>query len=170
MIQLNMVQLKIRSATSDDMPFMIDLERSVASAAHWSESQYAGLLSPTASGRPALVLVAEAAPEPTSRPPLAPAASLLGFLVARQIAPEWELENIVVAPSMQRRGIGKQLLRALLDAAIRTNSKAVFLEVRDSNRAARPLYEKLGFRQVGRRTSYYKNPEEDAILYRFDLG
>jgi len=170
MIQLNMVQLKIRSATSDDMPFMIDLERAVASAAHWSESQYAGSLSSGASSRQTLVLVAEAATDQTTGPRLAPVASLLGFLVARQIAPEWELENIVVAPSVQRRGIGKQLLQALLDAATETNSKAVFLEVRDSNRAARALYEKLGFRQVGRRNSYYRNPEEDAILYRFDLG
>jgi len=170
MVQLNMVQLKIRSATSGDLPFMIDLERALASAAHWSESQYAGLLSSSAGSRQALLLVAEAVTGQASGPTFAPAASLLGFLVARQIAPEWELENVVVAPSVQRRGIGKQLLQALLDAAIQTNSKVVFLEVRDSNRAARSFYEKLGFRQVGRRNSYYRDPEEDAILYRFDLG
>lgn len=162
--------LKIRPATADDIPLMIELERAVACAAHWTESQYAGLFSSGASQLQSLVLVAEVATEGTSGAPLATRASLLGFLVARQIAPEWELENIVVATSLRRKGIGKQLLKALLDAATETNSQAVFLEVRDSNHAARALYQKSGFRQVGRRNSYYRDPEEDAILYRFEVS
>jgi ribosomal-protein-alanine N-acetyltransferase len=54
-------------------------------------------------------------------------------------------------------------------AAKRTNSTSVFLEVRESNTAARTLYERAGFEQSGRRESYYTNPPEDAILYRFTL-
>ena len=46
---------------------------------------------------------------------------------------------------------------------------AVFLEVRESNRAARALYEKWAFLESGRRRGYYKDPEEDAILYRIDF-
>ena len=42
----------------------------------------------------------------------------------------------------------------------------MFLEVRESNAAARTLYEKAGFEQTGRRHSYYTSPLEDAILYR----
>ena len=91
---------------------------------------------------------------------------MLGFLVALHVAPEWELENIVVDPSARRRGVGKQLMDALLSAAHQTNCEAVFLEVRESNAAARTLYEKAGFEQTGRRKSYYNNPEEDAIMYR----
>ena len=54
---------------------------------------------------------------------------------------------------------------ALLVRTQNTNSESVFLEVRESNSAARSLYEKLGFQQTGRRKSYYANPIEDAILY-----
>jgi ribosomal-protein-alanine N-acetyltransferase len=59
---------------------------------------------------------------------------------------------------------------ALLSAARETNSDSVFLEVRESNVAARSLYEKAGFEQEGRRKSYYTNPMEDAVLYRLILG
>jgi len=90
----------------------------------------------------------------------------MGFLIAHHLAPEWELENIVVAHAARHRGIGKRLLEALFDAARETNSSAVFLEVRESNTAARTLYEGSGFEQTGRRRSYYTSPSEDAILYR----
>ncbi|HLZ42388.1 MAG TPA: ribosomal protein S18-alanine N-acetyltransferase [Candidatus Sulfotelmatobacter sp.] len=158
--------LKIRDATPGDIPSIIALERAAASAAHWTESQYQALFSPSMSGVQNLILLAEAA---SSKPHLANQPSLLGFLVARRISPEWELENIVVAPASQRTRIGRQLLKALLDKARQTNSESVFLEVRDSNTAARAFYEKSGFRQVGHRKSYYQGPVEDALLYRFDL-
>ena len=96
-----------------------------------------------------------------------PAADIAGFLVARHLAPEWELENIVVSPSSQRRGIGKALLRTLLLRARDADNGAVFLEVRESNAAARGLYESAGFRQAGKRKCYYLNPLEDAVLYRW---
>ena len=94
---------------------------------------------------------------------------LLGFLIARHLPPEWELENVVVAPSARQKGVGRQLLEALLTAARETNSESVFLEVRDSNTAARSLYERTGFQQHGRRKSYYSNAIEDAILYHLPL-
>jgi ribosomal-protein-alanine N-acetyltransferase len=94
---------------------------------------------------------------------------LLGFLVARHLAPEWELENLVVAPTIRRKGLGKRLLDGLLAHADGTNSDAVFLEVRESNASARALYESAGFAQTGRRKSYYAEPQEDAILYRRSL-
>ena len=48
--------------------------------------------------------------------------------------------------------------------------RALYLEVRESNSAARALYESLGFEQVGRRRGYYQYPSEDALLLRRDLG
>jgi ribosomal-protein-alanine N-acetyltransferase len=89
-----------------------------------------------------------------------------GFLVARDLGPEWEIENIVIANSAQRRGLGARLVQEVLERAQTQGTQAVCLEVRESNQAARGLYSKLGFVESGRRKSYYGNPEEDAVLYK----
>jgi ribosomal-protein-alanine acetyltransferase len=144
----------------------MSLDRLSATAGHWTEEQYRQACQPGSTQRLVLVmdeLMIESS-TPTPRPEAAP--DILGFLVAQHIAPEWELENIVVAASARRKGLGKRLLQHLLTVARETNSAAVFLEVRESNTAARTLYEKAGFAQTGRRKSYYTNPQEDAILYR----
>lgn len=86
--------------------------------------------------------------------------------MALNLGSEWELENIVVAPAARRKRLGTRLLDALFAAAAEKNSDAVFLEVRESNAAARTLYEKAGLELSGRRKSYYANPAEDAVLYR----
>jgi ribosomal-protein-alanine N-acetyltransferase len=95
---------------------------------------------------------------------------IVGFLIARHVAGEWELENIVVAEEFRGKGAGTQLMEALLAHARQTKSESVFLEVRESNVAARKLYEKLGFEEIGRRKSYYTSPLEDAVLYSKNLG
>jgi ribosomal-protein-alanine N-acetyltransferase len=61
------------------------------------------------------------------------------------------------------------LLSELLDIARGGGAKAIFLEVRESNQAARALYEKWAFLESGRRRRYYQEPDEDAILYRIDF-
>jgi len=90
---------------------------------------------------------------------------VLGFLAARGLGLEWEIENIVIANSAQRRGLGTRLVQEVLERAQTQGAQAVLLEVRESNRAARGLYSKLGFVESGRRKSYYRNPGEDAVLY-----
>ena len=149
---------------------MISMERESATAAHWTESQYR--LAFESDGPTRLLLVADDSPSPSSGLEISAGGgtNMLGFLVALHLAPEWELENIVVAPSARRRGVGRQLMDALLSAARETDSDSVFLEVRESNVAARSLYEKAGFEQEGRRKSYYTNPMEDAVLYRLSLA
>jgi ribosomal-protein-alanine N-acetyltransferase len=99
-----------------------------------------------------------------------PSSRILGFLVAHHLVPDWELENIVIAPQELRKGLGKQLLEGLLASARETRGACVFLEVRESNTAARALYQKAGFEQMGRRKCYYANPVEDAVLYRLTVG
>jgi ribosomal-protein-alanine N-acetyltransferase len=147
--------VKIRAAIPSDVHALMALERASPTAAHWTEQQYADLFVPAAQR---LLLVAEGSPD-----------EVLGFLVAHHLAPEWELENITVAPPARRTGIGMHFLDDLLGRARETNSDAVFLEVRESNAAARALYEKIGFQQTGRRKSYYSQPLEDAVLYRLNL-
>ena len=89
-----------------------------------------------------------------------------GFLVARTVEREWEIENIAVAGLARRRGLGTRLLGEFLDLVRGRGAESVFLEVRESNRAARALYEKWAFVEAGRRPCYYRDPEEDAVMYR----
>lgn len=145
----------VRKATIQDAAEMIRLERQCPTTTHWTEQQYLDLLAARHESPTRLALVAQ---EEGSSP-------LAGFLVARHLPPEWELENIVVAPEVRRAGIGKKLMDTLLVQARQTNSEAIFLEVRESNTAARNLYETLGFSETGRRKAYYNNPGEDAVLY-----
>jgi [ribosomal protein S18]-alanine N-acetyltransferase len=161
--------LRIRKATPDDISFTMRIERDCDTAAHWTEQQYRDLFDMGADRdikRLALVAESASSSAETDSRETAP----LGFLVARHLAPEWELENIVVAPDARRLGIGERLLNSLLNAAREAHSTSVFLEVRESNITARALYKKLGFLETGRRKSYYTSPLEDAILYSCDLA
>ncbi len=158
--------VNIRPATSNDVATMVTLERECPTAAHWTEKQYQNLFATTAARLESLVLIAE---ETTVAPTSSESSAVLGFLVGRRVHSEWELENIVVAPSARRKCLGKRLVEALLDRAERTHSESVFLEVRESNTAARLLYEKAGFQLTGRRKSYYVNPSEDAVVYSRSL-
>ena len=163
----------IRPAVHADIPFLIALERQCATAAHWTEQQYEDLFQPGPNSPTRLVLVADRIREGFLIPESAThkaGSHIRAFLVARHIAPEWELENIVVAPEARRTGLGTQLLAALLAEARKTNSQSVFLEVRESNAAARSLYQTAGFQLTARRKSYYANPNEDAVLYKLRLN
>lgn len=170
--------MRVRPAIRADVAAMLDLERQCPEAAHWSQRQYEDLFGALGDGPGRLVLVVEESAEAdehrSESPPGAEFSGLvfptLGFLIGREINPEWELENIVVAPATRRKGLATRLLTALLDRARETNSERVFLEVRESNQAARAFYARLGFEQSGRRKLYYTNPPEDAVLYRLTLS
>ena len=151
---------------------MMRLERQCSSAAHWAEQQYQQLFVRGVQNVERFVLVVEESVPSALVPGESgdSASGIVGFLVARHGAPEWELENIVVASRVRRKGLGKRLLDALLERARETNSAGIFLEVRESNAAARTLYERARFEISGRRKSYYADPPEDAVLYRRDLG
>ncbi len=89
---------------------------------------------------------------------------IAGFLVSRPIIPgEREILNVAVHPTYRRRGVA----RALIQAEIERWPGAHFLEVRESNTAARYLYRKLGFHDVGVRPGYYESPPEAGIVMRF---
>jgi [ribosomal protein S18]-alanine N-acetyltransferase len=150
-----MMELLIRAATVADLPAMMAVEKRASTAAHWSGAQYDALFRESDPARVALVLH--------------DASGLQGFVVARVLGEEWEIENIAVAGSARRRGLGTRLLGELLDLARAKGATAMLLEVRESNHAARALYEKWAFVESGRRRRYYKDPDEDAILYRIDF-
>ncbi len=133
------------------------LEQQAETAAHWAEREYDALFAAEAPRRIALVATSEAD------------SGVVGFAIARCATAEWEIENVVVARDKRRRGIGIKIIRELLLQAQIAGATSVLLEVRESNMAARRLYEKLGFSQQGRRSNYYREPEEDALLLCFSI-
>ncbi len=147
--------MKIRYATAADIPAIMMLEKHAETAAHWSQDQYLAMFSPSASAR--LILLMEE--ESTVR----------GFLAGSAGEDEWEIENVVVTEASRARGLGSQLVKDFVEVARQAGAKAVFLEVRESNHAARRLYEKQQFLECGRRKRYYQDPEEDAVLYKVAL-
>lgn len=142
----------IRSAIPDDIPLMLQLDRSAAGASHWGVGEYQRVFHPEAPAR--LALIAEIGVP-------------VGFLIARTTGSDWELENIAVSAQVRRKGVGTALLAELFRRLREAAAKSIFLEVRESNDAARCLYENYGFWAVGRRGAYYNDPPEDAVVYRF---
>jgi [ribosomal protein S18]-alanine N-acetyltransferase len=147
--------LPIRPATAADIAALLALERASLTAGHWSGLQYQAIFEPSAPPRLALLEQEES--------------TLLGFLIARPLGAEWELENLVVAAAARRRGLGTRLLHELFGVLRSQGGQALFLEVRESNRAARALYEKCRFVEVNRRKLYYREPLEDAVTYHLIL-
>ena len=92
-----------------------------------------------------------------------------GFIVGRQLVDEGEILNLGVKTEFRRRGEGRALADRLLEAFTQRGIVKVFLEVRESNQSAVSFYESVGFRQVGRREEYYRDPEEAALILRKNL-
>jgi ribosomal-protein-alanine N-acetyltransferase len=143
----------VRRARRTDVAAIHAIAEQSSTSAHWPESEYTQALENIAARR--IILVAEIAGE------------LVGFVVGRMVDREWELENIAVSVGRQRKGIGQVLMHVLIDVAKHNDAEVIYLEVRESNSHARVLYERCGFQLSGTRPDYYSNPQEPAILYRF---
>ena len=92
-----------------------------------------------------------------------------GYVGSQTVMDESDMMNVAVSPNYRRRGIGEQLVLSLAQALKQEGSHCLSLEVRASNAPAIGLYEKLGFRQVGLRKNYYRNPKEDALILRTEF-
>ncbi len=134
----------IRPATPADVSALLDIEHESFSDAHWRAKDFLTdeCIVAELNGRAA------------------------GFLVSRETfhdaaggLSEREILNLAVSPPFRGMGIASTLLRYEL------RHKAVyFLEVRESNLAARALYRRFGFIESGRRSEYYQRPSEGAIV------
>ena len=135
----------LRPAVQTDVPVLLEIERDSFPQPHWRATDFLKYSCTVADveGR------------------------IAGFLVSRETSPpgdrndpaEREILNLAVTPAFRRLGIAACLLRSEL-----ANPAIHFLEVRESNVAARTLYRKFGFRVVGRRKQYYSRPIETAIV------
>jgi ribosomal-protein-alanine N-acetyltransferase len=135
--------MTVRSATVDDLAAIAAIQEASPEASQWDPASYLDYECSVATS----------------------AERVVGFLVVRQVAPdEREILNLAVDPAERRHGVARQLL----EAELRRAKTRWFLEVRASNSSAVNLYESAGFREAGRRESYYKNPVEPGIVMKFD--
>ena len=141
--------LRVRKATSADIARMMEIARHSVTAAQWARHQYEQVFS-----LDRLVLAIEED------------SSVLGFIAGHAAGDEWEIENIAVTGAARRRGLGSRLLGEFLHHIQSNGATEVSLEVRESNHAARKLYEKWAFTEAGRRKTYYQDPEEDALILK----
>ncbi len=134
--------LRIRGLEESDAGAVNSIQSSAQEAAQWDLSGYPR----------ETTWIAEVAGE------------VAGFIAVRAVAAdEHEVLNLAVAVEWRRQGVA----RRLLEHAMRVLPGEWFLEVRESNGAARKLYEGMGFEAVGRRRAYYRDPEEDALILKY---
>jgi [ribosomal protein S18]-alanine N-acetyltransferase len=165
--------MRIRGATLSDIASLMNLDRESPSAAHWSRQQYEDLFLQNSMRLEHLAWIAEDGGGHESENIVPDSSKAVAFLVARRVDTEWEIENIVVAATHRRRGLGGLLLREFICHAQASSGKSIILEVRQSNRSARAFYQNSGFAEIGSRKNYYPGndsmPAEDAVLYRLSI-
>jgi ribosomal-protein-alanine N-acetyltransferase len=144
----------IRPATAEDIPAILAMAGQAEQAAHWPEEKYRQMLVEDEAPR-RLVLVLE------------DQGTVQGFALGQVLHQECQIETLVIASGARRKGLATKLLQRLIQAARHEGVNAFFLEARESNLGARALYNKIGFAESGRRKRYYREPEEDGVLYCF---
>lgn len=94
---------------------------------------------------------------------------VMGYAGLTVVAGEGYINNIAVRQEYRKQGVASELLKVFLRFGEAQGLSFLTLEVRASNEAAKRLYMKHGFAQVGRRKNYYDDPKEDAILMTLDF-
>ena len=131
--------MTLRAATESDVPVILAIQSRTPNTARFGPADY---LQYTC----AVALVES---------------EVAGFILVRRVADdEWEILNLAVAPEFHHCGVATALVRMQLDE----QKGHAFLEVRSSNSAARNLYKKMGFSEIGVRPQYYSDPSEGAIV------
>lgn len=140
--------------TAEDLEDVLDIER-VSFPNPWSRNQFESELRNPVSFEYTLKVNAPGG------------STLAAYIVFWVVHGEAHILNIAVKPAFRRQGAGRTLLAAALDMMQRNLVYEVFLEVRRSNRAARDLYRKFGFKEVFERKGYYG--DEDAIVMTLEF-
>jgi ribosomal-protein-alanine N-acetyltransferase len=91
-------------------------------------------------------------------------AEIIGYLCAYLVMEEMQLASVAVALEHRGKQIAQRLVAEMIKQGTEAGASEVWLDVRESNSAARRLYAKLGFREVYRRKNYYRIPKEDALV------
>jgi ribosomal-protein-alanine N-acetyltransferase len=140
-------RFSVRPATPDDAAQIIEVERACFHDA-WSAAGIHKILGDEKS----LVYVAEEGKQ------------IVGYAAAWTISDEGEITRVAVLEAQRGRGLGRALLQHTQNECVRRGATLIFLEVRESNVAARTLYARCGWIEVGRRKRYYQDGEDALVL------
>ena len=152
--------VSITRMTEHDLLEVVEIEES-SGLSRWGWSAYYAELQ--GSNRH-LMFVARVINESKLRTP-----ALAGYIVGRVGSEELHINNVAVREEYRRKGIGGALLDLILDEGKRSQIPRAFLELRAGNSAALALYEDRGFRVTARRSRYYSDPVEDALVMIIQL-
>ena len=148
--------ISIDRMTEHDLLEVVEIEES-SGLSRWGWAAYYAELQGSNSHLMLVARIAEAERRPHRF-------SVAGYIVARSGASELHINNVAVREPYRRRGIGQVLLEQILAEGRRSNIPTAFLELRAGNQAALALYQDCGFRITARRSKYYTDPVEDALV------
>jgi ribosomal-protein-alanine N-acetyltransferase len=143
----------VRHGLPTDGNAIVGIELACEEAPHWSEEVWGDVLSQDENRSVARVcFVAEIE------------GRLVGFVVVSCASGVAELESVAVAEGTRRQGVGRALCLEAMAWSRRSAAQEIELEVRASSKNAVALYRSLGFSEDGRRSGYYRDPTDDAVL------
>ena len=136
-----------------DLPVVVSMERVVYPGDAWSVGQFKEELAGVPRTRKYIVATNEAG-------------DVLGYagVFSPDVGIESDIQTLTVAPEYRRIGIGRSLLRELLKWAQERGSTEIFLEVREGNEEANPLYISEGFEPISVRKRYYSSGASAVIM------
>ena len=140
------MEINVRFYTDADAPFIAELEKECFSDP-WSQNAVI-----EAAKYGTIFLVAEYQNK------------IIGYLGMKPVLDEGYISNVAVTSEARGMGFGSALLQKLTLYAKENGIKTISLEVRPSNTPAIALYEKFGYKQVGRRRNFYSHPTEDGLI------
>lgn len=147
-----------REMTALDLPVVVSMERQVYRTDAWSVAQFKEELAAVPRNRYYIVAQDEQN-------------HVVGY--AGAFSPDVGLDadvlTLTVAPSWRRQGIGRAMLDKLISWAKDRKAPAIFLEVREGNVEASPLYESAGFEAIASRSNYY-SLGVNAVIMKKDLN
>lgn len=154
---MSLPELRIRRMSHEDLPAVMEIER-VAFSNPWSTEMVKKELTQERS----TVLLAEEYG--------AGIWQLRGFSIFWLVQDEQHVLNVATDPAQRRRGIGRRVMEATLEAGRQHRCRISTLEVRRGNVPAMEMYRALGFRPVGMRPNYYADDREDAVVMVHDFA
>lgn len=137
----------IRRAAESDIPKIVEIEK-VSFSDPWDKQLFLDAID----SEDKYLIIAEGGKE------------VEGYVVFEKVLDEGHITNLAVGGRHRKKGIAAGLVSYVLDLARGLGIKEIFLEVRESNEAAKSLYSKFGFRERGRRKGYYPKAGESALI------